>query len=105
MGKVSGRVTHSRSPDVTVLPAHYGSDEERRDDRTIGARFGDLVDGNEALQFEDEDAFVAWIVQHEATFPEAYRTIKAINAGLIVPTEKEVDVLEVGKNECALGGR
>jgi glyoxylase-like metal-dependent hydrolase (beta-lactamase superfamily II) len=93
------------SPDVVVYPAHYAGDDERREDRTIGVRFGDLVAENEALQFEREDEFVAWVVRHESSFPEAYRTIKAINAGLTVPTELEVEQLEVGKNECALGGK
>jgi glyoxylase-like metal-dependent hydrolase (beta-lactamase superfamily II) len=92
------------SPDVVVYPAHYAGDDERREDRTIGVRFGDLVAENEALQFEREEEFVAWVVRHESSFPEAYRTIKAINAGLMVPTELEVEQLEVGKNECALGG-
>lgn len=93
------------SPDATVYPAHYAGADERRGDRTIGVRFGDLVAENEALQFEHEDEFVAWIARHASSFPDAYRTIKAINVGLLAPTELEVEQLEVGKNECALGGR
>jgi glyoxylase-like metal-dependent hydrolase (beta-lactamase superfamily II) len=93
------------SSDVVIYPAHYAGNDERREDRTIGVRFGDLVAENEALQFAGEEDFVAWVVRHTSSFPEAYRTIKAINAGLMALTELEVEQLEVGKNECALGGR
>jgi glyoxylase-like metal-dependent hydrolase (beta-lactamase superfamily II) len=99
------RVKRDWQPDLTVYPAHYASDDERRDDRSIGVRFGTLTAANEALQFREEADFVAWIERHAASFPDAYRTIKAINAGLQQASAKELEELEAGKNECALGGR
>ena len=38
------------------------------------------------------------------SFPDSYRTIKAVNVELIAVTEDEAQILEAGKNECALGG-
>jgi glyoxylase-like metal-dependent hydrolase (beta-lactamase superfamily II) len=100
-----GRTRREWSPDVTIYPAHYAGDDERRQDRTVGVRFGDLVAENAAFVLETESEFVAWVVRQASSFPEAYRTIKAINTGLLVPTDRDVEHLEVGKNECALGGR
>jgi glyoxylase-like metal-dependent hydrolase (beta-lactamase superfamily II) len=92
------------SPEVTVYPAHYGTDSERRDGRVVGDRFGKLLGENEALCFADCDAFTRWVAARGASFPEAYRKIKGVNIGLFPVDEKEAQELEVGKNECALGG-
>jgi glyoxylase-like metal-dependent hydrolase (beta-lactamase superfamily II) len=92
------------SPDVTVYPAHYGSDSERGPDRAVGERFATLLEQNAALRFADRDAFTDWVEARAASFPEAYRKIKAVNIGLLPADEKEAQELEVGKNECALGG-
>jgi hypothetical protein len=70
----------------------------------VGATFGQLRERLEALRFESADQFIAWILERESPFPEAYRRIKAINIGLADVTEDEADDLEVGRNECALGG-
>lgn len=91
--------------EATVLPAHYGSDAERRADRAVAARFGDLAVTNEALRQTDRRAFVAWVESRATSFPEAYRRIKAANVGLLTPDEAYARELEAGKNECALGGR
>ena len=87
-----------------VYPAHYGLDSERRDRRVVGERFGTLLEENDALRFDDRNAFRAWVEAREASFPEAYRKIKGVNIGLFPVDEKEAQQLEVGKNECALGG-
>ena len=92
------------SPDLTVLPAHYGSEGERRADRAVAASFGRLLETNEALRFTERGDFVAWVRAKTTSFPDAYRRIKAVNVGLLSVTESEAEVLEVGRNECALGG-
>jgi hypothetical protein len=38
------------------------------------------------------------------TFPDAYG-IKAVNIGLLEVTDESAQELEVGRDECALGGR
>jgi len=89
---------------MQVYPAHYSVESERRPDRIVGTTFGSLLERLEALRFEREGQFVAWILERESAFPEVYRRIKAINIGLAAVTEEEADELEVGRNECAVGG-
>ena len=89
---------------MQLYPAHYSAESERRPDRVVGTTFGSLQERLEALRFESGDQFTAWILERESAFPEAYRRIKAVNIGLAAVTEDEADELEVGRNECALGG-
>ncbi len=91
--------------ELMIYPAHYGSEAERRPDRSVGGTFGALQTENEALRFSDRDAFTRWVESQTARSPDVYRTIKAINLGLLSVSEPEAEGLEVGKNECALGGR
>lgn len=88
---------------LRLLPAHYGSDDERNDDRTVDRPFGVAAKGNRSLQIESEGEFRAWLEAHLAEPPEAYPHIKAINVGLVRVAEPQADVLEAGRNECAVG--
>jgi glyoxylase-like metal-dependent hydrolase (beta-lactamase superfamily II) len=92
------------SPDTMVLPAHYASDAERNRDRSIGAPFGKLATENEPLTIADRNSFRDWVGNRSGSFPEAYRKIKAVNVGLLQLDEAQAEELEIGKNECALGG-
>jgi len=86
-----------------VLPGHYALENERNPDRTVAAELGRLRESNEAFRrAARHEEFVAWVVSHEAPAPEAYRSIKAINVGLITADPAEADVLEAGRNECAI---
>lgn len=95
---------HEWSPSLHIYPAHYGSDEERQSDRSIGSLLSELRQTNSSLQYEDREAFIEWVLARKASFPDAYRKIKAVNVGLLPVSNDEADELEVGKNECALGG-
>ncbi len=88
---------------LTIYPAHYSSAAERREDHTVGGRFGDLLRSNEPLALRDPLAFAAWVESRRTAFPEAYRTIKAINVGLMSVDSATADELECGKNQCAVG--
>lgn len=88
-----------------VYPAHYASAAERRTDRSVGARFGELTGCNEPFAITDVGRFRSWVLQRAGQFPEAYRTIKAVNLGLVAADDLQAEELEVGRNECALGGR
>ncbi len=92
------------SPETVIYPAHYASDAERNADRTIGQSFGSVCAANGALCFAGHDEFIGWVGGQAASFPEAYKKIKAINVGLLDVDEATADELEIGKNECALGG-
>jgi glyoxylase-like metal-dependent hydrolase (beta-lactamase superfamily II) len=87
---------------TTIWPAHYASESERRPDRSVGASLGEVLVGNPALQIPDRRAFIEWVERRTAPFPEAYRSIKAVNVGLHVADDREAEDLEVGRNECAL---
>ncbi|HMB68350.1 MAG TPA: MBL fold metallo-hydrolase, partial [bacterium] len=87
---------------ILVLPAHYSVAAERRADHAVAAAFGDLLRENEALGL-DEEAFTRWVLGRTGEFPEAYRRIKAVNVGLENPGPDEMDELELGRNQCALG--
>jgi glyoxylase-like metal-dependent hydrolase (beta-lactamase superfamily II) len=89
---------------VAVYPAHYASEGERRMGRAVGVPFGTLLRENEILRIQDPEVFLYTVLDQRAPFPDAYRKIKAINLGLAPMVATEVEELEVGRNECALGG-
>jgi glyoxylase-like metal-dependent hydrolase (beta-lactamase superfamily II) len=89
---------------VAVYPAHYASESERKMGQAVGISFGDLLRENEILKIQDPEVFLHRIMSNSAPFPEVYRKIKAINVGLAPVVDSEIEGLEVGKNECALGG-
>ena len=88
--------------DLLVLPAHYAAEVERRADRTVGARWDVISATNAALALKTEREFLAWVADHRATPPEAYRTIKEANLGLVDVTEADAERLETGPNACAV---
>lgn len=91
-------------PGMAVYPAHYAHERERRMGRAVGIPLGTLLEENPILAIGDRESFVKLVLENRASFPEAYRRIKALNLGLAPLDPSEVEVLEVGRNECALGG-
>ncbi len=89
---------------MAIYPAHYASGGERRMGRAVGIPFGDLLRENDILRIQDPEVFLRTMVAAAAPFPESYRKIRALNVGLAPIVESEVEELEVGRNECALGG-
>lgn len=88
---------------LLVLPAHYAAESERCPDRTVGRELGRLRESNAALRMAaDREKFIYWVNAHTAAAPEAYPRIKAINVGLVEVGQAEADLLEAGKNECAI---
>ncbi len=91
------------APQVRLLPAHYASEGERNADRTVDRSYGEAREANATLRISDPAEFRSWIESHVSAPPEAYPHIKAINVGLAEVTPQQADVLEAGKNECAVG--
>ncbi|HET7039034.1 MAG TPA: MBL fold metallo-hydrolase [Gemmatimonadales bacterium] len=85
-----------------VRPGHYASETERGPDRSVGAAWGDLLPGNEALRIADPDGFRKWVSARTRDAPDAYRIIKTANLGLLSLDDSQVEELEGGKNECAV---
>jgi glyoxylase-like metal-dependent hydrolase (beta-lactamase superfamily II) len=96
------RVRETWPGDLLVLPAHYAAEGERRADRAIAARFDVITATNAAAAIQDERAFLQWIADHQTSFPEAYRTIKEANLGLVPISDADAEVLESGPNQCAV---
>ena len=90
-------------PQVRLLPAHYAGEGERNADRTVDRAFGEARETNATLRIETEDEFRGWVESHVSSPPEAYPHIKAINVGLVEVTPQQADILEAGRNECAVG--
>jgi glyoxylase-like metal-dependent hydrolase (beta-lactamase superfamily II) len=89
--------------EAVVYPAHYATDAERNADLSVGRPLADLLAHNPTLSVDSEERFRETVRRGVSTPPEVYRTIKAINVGLRDTTPEEAQVLEAGKNECALG--
>ncbi len=88
--------------DLLVLPAHYASEAERRADRAVAARFDVISATNTAAAIQDERVFLKWIADHQSSFPDAYRTIKEANLGLVELSDPDAETLESGANQCAV---
>jgi glyoxylase-like metal-dependent hydrolase (beta-lactamase superfamily II) len=88
--------------DLLVLPAHYGSEAERRADRAVAARFDVISATNEAAAIQDERVFLKWIADRQTAFPDAYRTIKEANLGLVDLSDADAELAESGPNQCAV---
>ncbi|HMJ58636.1 MAG TPA: MBL fold metallo-hydrolase [Gemmatimonadales bacterium] len=96
------RARREWSGDLLVLPGHYSSEEERRADRAVAARFDVIAATNAAAAIQDEREFLGWVADHQMTPPEAYRTIKQANLGLVDVSDADAVTLESGPNQCAV---
>ena len=88
---------------LRILPAHWAAMEEHGPAGTVEGSFDALRRSNAPLALTDGAAFAAWVGARTGGAPEAYRRIKHINLGLERAGEDELDELEAGRNQCALG--
>ncbi len=91
-------------PALEVCPAHYTSRGESGADGTLRRRLGDLLTNDPIVSLADEQQFVDYVVAHLGTPPTVYDEIRRVNLGLVEPGPDRERELEVGRNECALGG-
>ncbi|HZI21870.1 MAG TPA: MBL fold metallo-hydrolase [Gemmatimonadales bacterium] len=89
--------------ELLILPAHYGSETERRADRSVAARFDVITATNEAAGIPERPVFLHWVAAHATPAPESYRTIKLANLGLVDVSDADAEILEFGPNACAIG--
>jgi glyoxylase-like metal-dependent hydrolase (beta-lactamase superfamily II) len=87
---------------LVILPAHYASEIERRADRVVAARWDVIRSTNEAALCKTEAEFLAWVARHKSQPPEAYRTIKLANLGLVTLSDADAETMESGPNVCAI---
>lgn len=85
--------------DTIVAPAHWSSPEEVGADGLVVTTIEDVFKAT-LLNEKAMDKFVAEIVSSLPNAPDFYDTIRQVNAGQVTPPEDEIDVLDVGKNQC-----
>ncbi|MDX5399301.1 MAG: MBL fold metallo-hydrolase, partial [Actinomycetes bacterium] len=97
------RSVHERleplDPDTIIAPAHWSSSEEVNDEGLVLTTIEDVFKAT-LLNEKAMDKFVAEIVSSLPNAPDFYDTIRQVNAGQLTPPEDEIDVLDVGKNQC-----
>ncbi len=87
-------------PDTVIAPAHWSSPDEFSDAGTVTTTLRQVFEAT-LLNERAIDRFVAEIVSTLPPAPEAYDTIRLVNAGRLRPPEEELLVLDVGRNQCA----
>ena len=86
-------------PATRVLPAHWSTDEEMGADGLVSTDL-ESVFTSLLMQEEDLTAFVEAIISSLPSAPDIYDTIRLVNSGQSA-TDEEIEILEIGKNQCA----
>jgi glyoxylase-like metal-dependent hydrolase (beta-lactamase superfamily II) len=98
------RSVHERleplDPSTIVAPAHWTISEEVNADGLVITTLEDVFKAT-LLNEKAIERFVEEIVNSLPHAPETYDTIRLVNAGQVSPPEDEMDLLDVGKNQCA----
>ncbi|HEX6877210.1 MAG TPA: MBL fold metallo-hydrolase [Nocardioidaceae bacterium] len=98
------RSVHDRlaplDPATVIAPAHWTSSEEINEESLVVTTIEDVFKAT-LLNEKAMEKFVHEIVTSLPAAPDFYDTIRKVNAGQLTPSEEEVDVLDVGRNQCA----
>ena len=98
------RSVHERlrplDPRTIIAPAHWSSSEEITPEGLVVTTLTDVFTAT-LLNEKAMEKFVEEIVTSLPAAPDSYDTIRLVNAGKVVPPEDEIDVLDVGRNQCA----
>lgn len=98
------RSVHERleplDPATLIAPAHWSSSEEVDTQGLVLTTLADVFTAT-LLNERAIERFVQEIVGSLPEAPQAYDTIRSVNAGRLAPPEDEIDLLDVGRNQCA----
>ena len=98
------RSVHDRlaplDPATVIAPAHWTSSDEINEESLVVTTIEDVFKAT-LLNEKAMEKFVHEIVTSLPAAPDFYDTIRKVNAGQLTPSEEEVDVLDVGRNQCA----
>ncbi|GAA6524222.1 MBL fold metallo-hydrolase [Intrasporangium sp. DVR] len=86
-------------PATIIAPAHWSSSEEVNDDGLVVTTLEDVFTAT-LLNERAIERFVEEIVASLPHAPDTYDTIRLVNAGKLAPPEDELDLLDVGRNQC-----
>jgi glyoxylase-like metal-dependent hydrolase (beta-lactamase superfamily II) len=88
--------------DLLVLPAHYMSIKEMKDNGSVGEKLGVLYKENHGLNIQDENEFRRTVTENLPPQPNAYQEIRETNMGKVTPEEEHQREMEIGPNRCAV---
>ncbi|WP_172650068.1 MBL fold metallo-hydrolase [Rhodococcus opacus] len=98
------RSVHERlrplDPRTIIAPAHWSTSEEINADGLVTTTIEEVFTAT-LLNERAIERFVEQIVSSLPAAPLAYDTIRRVNAGQITPGDDEIEVLDVGRNQCA----
>ncbi|ANS26321.1 hydroxyacylglutathione hydrolase [Rhodococcus opacus] len=98
------RSVHERlrplDPRTIIAPAHWSTSEEINADGLVTTTLEEVFTAT-LLNERAIERFVEQIVSSLPAAPQAYDTIRRVNAGQITPGDDEIEVLDVGRNQCA----
>lgn len=98
------RSVHERlrplDPRTLIAPAHWSSSAEINSEGLVVTTLEDVFTAT-LLNEKAMEKFVEEIVTSLPAAPDSYDTIRRVNAGQVAPPEDEIDVLDVGRNQCA----
>ncbi|EID75808.1 MULTISPECIES: MBL fold metallo-hydrolase [Rhodococcus] len=98
------RSVHERlrplDPRTIIAPAHWSTSEEINADGLVTTTIEEVFTAT-LLNERAIERFVEQIVSSLPAAPQAYDTIRRVNAGQITPGDDEIEVLDVGRNQCA----
>jgi len=86
-------------PDTIIAPAHWSTSEEIGPDGLVTTTVADVFTST-LMNEQAIERFIEEIVSSLPSAPDTYDTIRAVNAGRVLPTD-ELDILDVGRNQCA----
>ncbi|MBF0170900.1 MAG: MBL fold metallo-hydrolase, partial [Nitrospinae bacterium] len=88
--------------DLLILPAHSSGKGELDDRWQVKGTLGALRKKNHLLTISDRAAFEREILAHLPPEPASYQKMRQANLGLETPDEAGADLLELGRNRCAV---
>jgi glyoxylase-like metal-dependent hydrolase (beta-lactamase superfamily II)/rhodanese-related sulfurtransferase len=98
------RSVHERlrplDPRTIIAPAHWSSSAEINSEGLVVTTLEDVFTAT-LLNEKAMEKFVEEIVTSLPAAPDSYDMIRRVNAGQVAPPEDEIDVLDVGRNQCA----
>jgi glyoxylase-like metal-dependent hydrolase (beta-lactamase superfamily II) len=98
------RSVHERleplDPSTIIAPAHWTNSDEVNAEGLVITTLDDVFKAT-LLNEKAIERFVEEIVSSLPHAPETYDTIRLVNAGQLTPPEDEMDLLDVGRNQCA----
>lgn len=87
-------------PATVILPAHWSFASEIDDNGLVGTTLAEIFEST-LLSEADLAAFIEQIVTSLPSAPDTYDTIRLVNSGRQAASGEEIEILEIGKNQCA----